>query len=91
MRPIYKIQDITALEDFLPRQAVDEICVGGANDAMCSKWLGLLQIEIDEKYLDQFLSDQGIEDIDRLYLSSKYMYAIWFAAWNRYEREEAKA
>jgi hypothetical protein len=79
------LQDIELL---LPAKAVKEICTTGANDEAVLKWALKLGHKIDaskQDLMEMLLEQGGYEEIiDRGYIDI-LGFAIWCAAWNKFE------
>lgn len=81
------IKNLSELEDLLPQEAVDEICVSGDNDVAVEAWCKKIDFELNDYVIEQCQGYGAHDDFAALSSKEQREFALWCAAWNRSENE----
>ena len=84
------IRSLLDLEDLLPKEAINEICTTGANDAAVEEWTKRIDFELDNSAINECQEYGAHDDFAALPYKEQKEFALWCAAWNRYENESGE-
>ena len=81
------ISDLFELEDLLPEEAINKICISGANDCAVEAWAKRIDFELNDNAISQCQDYGAHDDFKGLASKEQREFALWCAAWNKFEKE----
>lgn len=81
------INDLSELEDLFSNEDIESICTSGPNDEAVKQFREGHDIELSDYVLDQCQEYGAHENFKALSHKDQLDFAIWAAAWNRFDRD----